>query len=186
MAFPTTPNVLRVYEAATDEQVREGLDWYHNAHGFAASLDGDARRAAGVIAALSPRVSWARNAELAARVYAEGRASGTLGRSCRAAEAILAGVDPLDVLNGPKVRAFFLLIANPDDNRTVCIDRHAIDVAVGARLEERDRVALFPLDRRGLYEKFSRCYRRAAKHLGVTPSKVQAATWVAWRASLAA
>lgn len=181
---PTTPNVLRVFKAATRQQRREGIGWYRHAHGVAASLDSDVVRAAGVIAALSPRMSWARNVELAGRAYAEGKASGALGRSCAAADAILAGAHPVDVLHGPKVRAFFTLILDPADDHTVCVDRHAIDVAVGHKLVDTDRSVLFPLDRRGLYERFARCYRRAGKQLGVLPAQVQAVTWVTWRANL--
>jgi hypothetical protein len=182
---PTAGNVLRAYRAATDEQRQEGIDWYRNAHGAAASLDpGDPARAAGVIAALSPRVAWARNLELAAHAYQQGRAWGTLGRSCRAADAILAGADPRMVLTGPKVRAFFTLINDPDDAETVCVDRHAIDVAVGMRLDELDRSAWYRLDRSELYERFAGCYRRAAARLGVLPGQVQAVTWVSWRERL--
>ncbi len=182
-ARATAPNVVRTYEAATAEQLADGLVWYDNAHGAAASLDPECpRRAAGVIAALSPRMPWARNLELAARAYADGVATGALSRSCRQANDILAGGDPLDVLAGTKVRAFFTLIDRPDDPDTVVIDRHAIDVAVGQRLQEPLRVAWYPTQRVGVYERFARCYRRAAGVLGVRPGQVQAVTWVTWRA----
>lgn len=184
MVGPNVGNVTRVYRYATDEQRMEGLAWYRNAHGFAVSLDpGNPRRAAGVIAALSPKTSWARNVELAGRAYADGEASGTLGVSCRAADAILAGADPLDALTGPKVRSFFTLIADPEDGVSVCIDRHAVDVALGERLTERDR-SRWPLARRGLYGTFADCYREAGDALGVSAADVQAVTWVAWRATL--
>lgn len=185
--WPSADNVIAVYRSATAAQRREGRDWYRNTHGAAASLDPrNVRRAAGVIAALSPRVSWPRNLELAAHTYAMGRASGTLGNSCRAADAILYGADPLDVLGGPKVRAFFALIADPDDRHAVCVDRHATDVAVGERLTDATRSAAWPLHRRGLYDVFADCYRVAARTLRTSPGRVQAATWVAWRAELSA
>lgn len=181
---PLTPRILRVYEAATDEQRAEGLAWYRHAHGFAASLDPkNPARAAAVIAALSPRCSWPRNAELAARAYSEGVATGTLGMNCRAANAILAGAEPMTVLRGWKVRSFARLIADPDDSETVCVDRHAINIALGAVLGDRDRPAL---QRRTEYDRFVRCYQRAGRKLGVTPATVQAVTWVAWRQNLAA
>jgi hypothetical protein len=182
---PTAGRVLRVYRAASPEQVTEGLEWYANAHDIAVALDpADPRAAAGVLAALSPRMTWGRNVELARRAYDDGAASGTLGWACRKANAILVGADPLDVLSGPKERAFFTLIATPADPRTVCIDRHAIDVAIGQRLDERDRATWFQLNRNGLYETFADCYRRAAARLQVRPGQVQAVTWVAWRASV--
>lgn len=179
---PSPRNIIRVFEDATAEQREAGMSWYRDAHGAAASLDPDnPRRAAGVIAALSPQTSWPRNLELAARAYADGKASGTLGRSVAQADAILAGADPLDALRGPKVRAFFALIADPDDPDTVVIDRHAVDIAVGKRQAVRERDQAFPLARRGRYARFADTYRKAARRLGVTAGQAQAVTWVAWR-----
>lgn len=178
---PMTRRVLRVYESAPADLVEAGLAWYDNAHALAVSLDWrNPRRAAGVLAALSPRTNWQRNVAMAALAYDRGYASGGLGRSCAAANAILAGADPLDVLSGPKVRAFFTLIDNPADPHAVCIDRHAIDVAVGRRLAESDRSRWFP-SRPRPYERIARCYRRAAEELGVPAAGVQAVTWLRWR-----
>lgn len=179
---PDSDNIIRVYEHATKDQREAGLSWYRDAHSAAASLDpANPRRAAGVIAALSPQMWWARNLELAARAYADGKASGTLGRSVAQANAILAGADPLDVLRGPKVRAFFQLIADPDDPDNVVIDRHAVDIAVGRRQSIKNRDHDFPLARRGRYARFADAYRTAARLLGVTAAQTQAVTWVAWR-----
>ncbi len=174
--------VLRVFRQATAEQYLNGADWYRNAHGLAVSLDpADPRRAAGVIAALSPMVSWARNVELAGRAYADGYASGALGMSCRAADRILGGEDPADVLVGPKVSAFFRLIADPADTQSVCVDRHAIAVAVGRRLTDAERQAQYAISTPGRYALFAEAYRRAAEIVGHLPSQVQAITWVRWR-----
>lgn len=182
---PMTRRVLAVYRSAEESQVEEGLAWYDNAHAVAASLDPKRpRRAAGVIAALSPRTAWPRNLELAARAFADGHASGTMRMCTAAADQILAGADPLEVLRGPKVRAFFTLIADPSDPQTVCVDRHAIDVAIGWRLDEGLRSAWYPLDRRGLYAVFAERYQRAARRVGILPSQMQAVTWVSWRAHL--
>lgn len=179
---PDADNIIRVFERATADQRLAGMTWYHDAHGAAASLDPDnPRRAAGVIAALSPQLSWPRNLELAARAYADGKASGTLGRSVEQANQILAGADPLDVLRGPKVRAFYAVIADPDDPENVVIDRHAVDIAVGKRQSTRQRDHAYPLGRRGRYARFVDAYRKAAALLGLLPHQVQAVTWVAWR-----
>jgi hypothetical protein len=174
---------VRCYREADRATVAAGLTWYNDAHSVAVTLDPrNPHRAAGVIAALSPRIQWARNLELAAHVFAtDGEATGTLGASCRAAAAIYAGADPLDVLSGPKVRAFYALIADPTDAQTVCVDRHAIDIALGVRMTcvERDAYAL---NRDGLYGRFARAYQRAAEVLSHTPAQVQAVTWLHWRA----
>lgn len=179
---PRTNRIVATYRAADKPTVRAGLAWYRDAHGAAASLDpSNVQRAAGVIAALSPRLQWSRNLELAARAYADGAATGCLGASCRAANAILDGASPLDVLRGPKVRAFYTLIADPTDRETVCVDRHAIDIALGVRMTVVEREE-YVLDRGGLYERFARAYRRAAEVLDRTPGQVQSVTWLHWRA----
>jgi hypothetical protein len=115
------------------------------------------------------------------RAYADGHASGTLGRSCAVADAILGGTAPLDVLAGPKVRAFYALIADPGRADVVCVDRHAVDVAVGLRLGEAERSRCYPLARAGWYDRFADCYRRAGQRLGVRAAQVQAVTWLVWR-----
>jgi hypothetical protein len=176
---PRTANVLRVWRSATPEQHAQGTSWYAHAHGAAASLDPDPKRAAGVIAALSPRNSWPRNLELAARAYSNNNASGTLGRSCQQANDILAGADPLDVLGGPKVRAFYQCIVD-SGTQAVCIDRHSTDVAVGTRLSLVQREGIV-LHRANRYEQFADVYRRAAKRMGVSAPVMQAVTWVTWR-----
>jgi len=176
---PTTPNIVKIYRAATEAHVAEGLEWYRHAHRLARELDPqNPRRGAGVIAALSPRESWTRNVMLATELYTTGGEllHGTLSSNLDKARRIYAGEDPLDVLGGDKVRAFFTLINNPADAGTVCVDRHAFDVAVGRKTDDKARQIL---GRKGMCERFARAYRRAAEQLGVTPAQVQAVTWVA-------
>lgn len=180
---PSVRAITRTYRAALPEHVSKGLAWYREAHALAVSLDPDnVPRAAGVIAALSPQLSWDRNVDLARRAYAEGRASAPLGASNRKADRILAGEAPLDVLGGPKVRAFYACIVDPDCD-AVCVDRHAVDVAIGRRTDDSTRNAI--LGRKGGYDATADAYRRAAKILGVPAPAVQAVTWTAWRAQWA-
>src|SRR5690606_15154417 len=89
-------------------------------------------------AALSPQQSWAANQRSATLLCSTGSTFG-LGANIAKARRILAGESPTTVLappnpkriTGDKVRAFGRLIANPDDPETVCVDRHAADVALG-------------------------------------------------------
>lgn len=170
-------NVQRTLASVDDIAYRDGATWYETAHVLAIKLDpSDPARAAGVIAALSPQVSWERNVMLATRAYKDGLATGTLGANCRAADRILAGERPLDVLGGPKTRAFFTLIANPYDRETVCVDRHAFDIAAG-QTGHAQRVKLTPKR----YEEVANAYRKVARGTTLTPAQVQAITWVWWR-----
>lgn len=175
---PYTRHILDVYSRATVAELVEGLSWYRDAHAVAAALDPEnPTRAAGVIAALSPRTRWGQNVNLAARAYAEGRATGSTGLTLRWANRILAGEAPLEVLGGPKVRAFFACIDDPECSQVV-VDRHAFDIAVGRVTNDPTRKAL---NWAGQYDRFAHHYELAAKQLDLSPSQVQATTWLTWR-----
>lgn len=179
-----TRNVTRAYRAASDDDRTAGREWYAAAHRIAADLDpASPGRAAAVIAVLSPQLSWRRNVEAAHAVYG-GHSPRCLKSNSGKAFRILAGEDPRDVVSGPKVRAFWLAIADPTDRHAVVIDRHALDIAAGRVIGEKLRDLY--LGRKGAYDAASDLYRRAARALSrdfgpTLPSHVQAATWLYWR-----
>lgn len=175
--------ILATYRKATDAQRADGMVWYAEAHALAVTLAKSAGhsvlQAASVISALSPQMDWARNQFLAVRTYAEGGiSSGCLGMSVRKADAIFNGADPLATLKAPKTSAFALVIADPTDTQNVVIDRHAMSVAHGRQVTEREVAAL---NRKGQYEGYASAYRKAAAEAGITASQMQAITWVVWR-----
>lgn len=179
-----TANILRVWEASTDDERNAGRDWYGEASNLARELDPqNPRRAAGVIAALSPQLSWTRNADLACRLYGDGSLdeSHGLGANIRKANRIHAGEDPDEILGGHKVRAFFSNIADPAASPAVTVDRHAHDVARGRRYSDAERVAKSGLSSPRIYGAFVAAYERAANEVGATPLQIQATTWVTWR-----
>lgn len=178
-------NILATYAWANDAHKREGSVWYQSAHTFARGLSErygiTLEQAAGVIAALSPQLSWSRNMTCADEIIRTGDTRGVLGLSKRNARAILAGAHPLDVLNGPKTRAFFDNILRPTASHAVTVDVHATDVALGSRGASRG----LHLDRGGRYDAIADAYRSAADSLGILPLVLQAVCWVAWRESYA-
>lgn len=206
---PQTRNVTAAFRAATDTDRADGLSWYNRARELAEELDPtNVERAAAVIAVLSPRLPWDKNAELARLAYETARLFGLndvdidpryantpdtlvsflpcLRGNARKAFCILAGELPDDVVSGPKVRAFWHQIAHPDSALAVVVDRHAIDVALGRVTDDATRGKV--LGRKGAYDDVATCYVRAAKILAaefdipnLTPSQVQAVTWVYWR-----
>lgn len=176
-------NILATYRKASDAQRADGMAWYVEAHALAVTLarsaDHDVLRAAGVISALSPQMDWNRNQTLAIRTYAEGGiASGCLGVSVRKADAIYNGADVVETLKAPKTTAFALVIADPTNTHDVVIDRHAMSVAHGRQTTDAEMAAL---GRKGQYEAYATAYRKAAAEVGITPSQMQAVTWVVWR-----
>lgn len=220
---PLTRNITAAFRLATDGDRAIGHGWYARARDLAESLaftydDGSdwetrVRKAAGVIAALSPRLAWRKNVEYARLAYmvhadivarknpllpqrgevTEAFFAGmipTLNANARKAFRILDGGDPDEVLGGPKVRAFYFTITNPTDPRAVVVDRHAIDIAFGEVLNDQSRGVA--LGRKGAYDAVSALYRKAAviisRELGEvwTPAQVQATTWTYWRRERAA
>jgi len=178
-----TGRILATYNAANEDQMLDGKSWYSTAHHLAVRLDPESPiRAAGVIAALSPQMDWERNMFLAERTYAEGLAYGCLGVSCRKANEIYNGngseVDVMRLLNAPKTQAFAATIANPDHEDAVVIDRHAVSIALGRPSDDAD---VATLGRKGAYAYYAAAYRAAAEVAGVSPSTMQAVTWVVWR-----
>lgn len=215
MTETRTRNITAAFRAATDDDRANGRDWYQRARNLAVQLAGDThgvadewavRQAAGVIAALSPRLAWRKNVEYASRAYALYFVAGqrhplqsravwesqmpVLKANARKAWRILEGEDPDVVLGGPKVRAFYFTIVSPDDPRAVVIDRHAFDVAAGQVLDDARRGIV--LGRKGAYDAVSTLYRRAASIISRetgehwTPAEIQATTWTYWRRERAA
>jgi hypothetical protein len=189
---PSVANILAVYNAATADDLREGLAWYQTAHDWCRTMAGSHRpwliaRNAGIVAALSPLNGWGNNKRKAAEVISKrgnitvvkGQPNGIgLGNNVKKAIAIYKGADPLDVLSGDKVRAFYQTILNPQGDIDPVIDRHAFDIAVGERTDEKRRGAL---SRKGVYAEFAHAYREAAKIAGIGSAQMQAVTWIAWR-----
>lgn len=176
-------NILATYASSTDQDREEGTLWYPLAHLFAATVGkGSVTKGAGIIAALSPQTSWPLNKRLALAARS-GRITGHTGINCRKALECRQGHNPLDVLGGNKVRAFYTLIADPWNAYDVVIDRHAFDCALGYVTDNRTRKIL---ERKGGYDYVAAAYRKAAAELGILPHVLQATVWLTWRRSIRA
>lgn len=191
---PSVSNVLAVYNGASADNIRHGMAWYPFAHNEALRMGGGRayhlHRNAGIIAALSPMNGWTNNIRKARLlvslrgnvVVTKGMPNGIgLGNNVAKAVAIYKGADPLDVLNGDKVTAFYRTIVDPTGDIDPVIDRHAFDIAVGERTDDKRRGIL---SRKGVYHEFAHVYREAAKVAGIGSAQMQAITWVAWREAL--
>ena len=180
MFSPSVDNVLAVYNNSTAANLRVGLTWYMDAHNFAKTLDPEnVARAAGIIAALSPMSPWDNNKNKAAQLYRQ-RSGINIGLKTNVEKAlrIYNGEFPEDVLKGDKVTAFYRTILHPNGDIDPVIDRHAFDIAVGQRTDNKARQSLA---RKGIYSQFANVYRDAAKVAGIGSAQMQAVTWVTWR-----
>lgn len=189
-------NIEAVIARATKLQVHEGMTWYQSAH-YAATLcasrgkargESLARRTrawAGVLAALSPNVGWERNLSLALRAAHKGFCDGgTYGANCDKANRIINGEDPEDVLSGPKVTAFFRLIADPTNDTDVCVDRHAAHIAWGEIVPDAERENRLRRQKGAERTKIINAYKLVAYRRGILPSQAQAIAWVRHRSEL--
>ena len=153
-----------------------GANWYTHARDFAdeTSARQGIKRASvvGVMAALSPQVRWDYQIAHTDRfVASELReiGSGTFpgyGRNLTKARGVLhSGKDPLAILRGPKVTAFYRCIMGDPD--AVVIDRHA---ARAAGLDP-DNLTM------KRYRDCADLYRTVAAACAVSPRQLQAAIW---------
>lgn len=168
-------------DAATAQDLADGLAWYDRARGEAERMSDTyglpMRHCAGVIAALSPRCQWAanvRSAELMISASCAGDlepvANGTLDNRAKAWK-IANGADPDAILSGPKVRAFYANITG--DTEAVTIDVWCARAAEGRENPHA------PKKRR--YDVLAESFRRVGRTRGMHPRDVQAAVWVAYR-----
>lgn len=170
-------NILRVYN-----QSGEGSTWYEEARHFALTELSAVpeSKAIGVLVSLSPMKYWRENKRIA-KLFISGIRTGLhTNLYIQKAQAILDsdGSDEaiLNILNGNKIKAFYLNIRYPDCPKNVTIDRHAVSIAMGRRLGEGE----LSLTTRQ-YAFFEDCYKYSANRIGISPVKLQAKTWVAWR-----
>lgn len=165
-----TANILAAWDALTADDIAKGRAWYPVANDLARMLgNGDVRKGAGVIAAMSPLKSWKENVRLATDAV-NGNVHGTFGDAIRKVERILDGADPCDVLPmDAKTGNFYANILDPSDPAPVTIDRHAYRVATGEKM---------PSGIKGKrYAEVAQAYRNAAAARGVNGATMQAGVW---------
>lgn len=178
-------NISAILDRATDKEWSAGLFWYHEANALSWELDHVRNeRAAGVIAALSPRLRWDKNVAYARIAYnLKGYSIDdvenyipTLKNSRRKALAMVNGALPRDVLGkGLKTNAFFDNIFRPWDSKRVTVDKHAFDIAMG------NRTGYSTVITDKAYRLIEPAYVEAAYAYSIAPLQAQAISWVTWR-----
>jgi hypothetical protein len=174
-------NILSFYADSTSAERADGRAWYATA---LEASDNIARRTGvaldtvvAVVSVLSPQKEWNSNIAWAAEcveAWVAGRdlPRRGLGNSLRRAARALAG-DRTDIMrqdNTLKVHNFYLSILGVPG--AVCVDRHAIRVAMGDALLPSP-----PGLTDNVYRQVAEAYRDAARELRVGSRHVQAITW---------
>lgn len=165
-------NLLQILESATTADWHH-RDWYYRAHNECQTLADshgiDTAAAAGIVAALSPRLPWAININEAYKVIV-GRDSRALGASIAKARRILSGESPDSVLGGLKVRSFYRNLIDPRDDYHVTIDIWAVRAWYGDLKYNKGITAR-------QYETIAADYRALARLYNMRPSEIQAVVW---------
>jgi hypothetical protein len=183
---PSASNIIAAYMLAPNDIREHGMNWYSEAKSLAMELDPtNFKRAAGVIAALSPLTSWPLNVRRAREIYATGMTNGLPANVDKAIRIYNHDGNPLDILSGPKVRSFYLNIIGDHSADTVTVDRHAIDVACFKPLSDKDRA--IAIKGKAGYRKVADMYVYAADilsaefNIDMSAAQLQAIVWVWWR-----
>jgi len=174
-------NLITLGNALTVEEVAAGVGWYplasRTARRLAYRYGTTYHRAAGVVAATSPRQTWAGNITLAERTLSEGRPQ-DMPATRRWVASIFAGRRPTQVFphkaTSKKVYWFYRAITG--DQNAVVLDRWAFRAAIG--LHEATETDIKSLERVGIYDLTAEAYRKVAPTFGMTPREFQAAIWV--------
>lgn len=149
---------------------RAGVRWYRDARDTARAMARAAgvthATAAGVIAAISPRLHWRHNVNAARTLLLGGEPTGVFRASLAKARRIMAGERPLTVLSGRKVRAFYRALMG--DESAAVVD---VWTARAAGLDPKD---LTPRQ----YDLVAAALTMAARDLGTTTARLQAVAWV--------
>lgn len=165
-----TEEFLRHYRDAHESTAQlEGGTWYRKSRKAARTIAADTgctlSQAAGVLAAISPRMTWKANKRLAAIICAGGEVSGVFGANLAKARRIMNGEKPLSVLGGDKVRAFYRAIMGDED--AVVLDVWMLRAAQWQKKSLTHRE----------YEEVANALREAARAANVNPADFQAIVW---------
>jgi len=169
-------NLLNTFLAATPDEREAGMHWYSDARSTIRALSdevgGSPMRFAAVVAALSPRIRWATNLDAATRVMRsaamgleEPKVAG-FGHNRAIAWALANGAS-IDILTGPKTKAFFWNLVGNEQEVTV-------DVWML-------RAAGLEVANKGNIENVQQAIKRIARHRRLTPAQVQAIIWITVR-----
>jgi len=175
-----TTDRLRAMLPRLRDHWQTGLYWYEDAHRIAQSIGRlfgcSVTTAAGVLAALSPRIGWETNQDESKHVFEYGEDWGYVALRANVDKAldIIDGADPEHRLGGRKVRSFYRNILDPYGSLDVTLDgwmAYVLDLPKGHKYLERRRV----------YDAIADGFRTVAAEHGIMPHQLQATVWLSVR-----
>jgi hypothetical protein len=178
-------NVKRWTAKLQEHHWQAGKAWYNHAHQLCRVLSNETeiplKNVCGILAALSPQVSWDTNIASCEAIVRTGKIDKAYtGYKVNVEKAYLClSVDPLEVLGGLKVLAFYHNILDPLKSDDVTVDTHIGRVLFDKMYLESNEVS-YLFSKRGNLEAQEAIQRESKKHR-VRPHVLQAALWVCVR-----
>jgi hypothetical protein len=185
----------RLQSLLTSEALSRGALWYEEAYCEASSLasrfNTTIKRAAAVIAVLSPNVLWDNNiisAEILCSEWAKGcndasfvRGAGYHKNKTKALN-ILTGGKIKDNVKGSKVIAFYEGIISQGRTRHVTVDYHMINLWAGKHQTIKEhKTRTHKTFSPKLNKSIQSAIQKIADELQTYPAIIQASLWIAWK-----
>lgn len=186
MTNPYTANITKWLNRASPEEWVHGLLWYPTAGVECQELSrltGLSRASVcGVVAAISPMTRWEYNIRWAYNVIKGSGPCAAYKANIEKAKLIAAGRDPMEVLSGDKVTAFYDLLLHGGESESCCIDSVAILAAMDytPKLASSDKVSDV-FRRKSQMARIREAYKQAGYRRGLRPSQAQAIVWTTYR-----
>jgi len=189
MTKQVSKRLLSLWNNASPETKRDGLNWYNAANAFCEGLSNlynvPMHQVCAVVAILSPAVSWDVNkadAERVIRAFSTGGEAkalntkvSTYGNNRKKAVSVLLGAEFVKTRTNFKTYSFFRNILQPELASYVTIDRHAVKAYKG--MKAGGSVTSTPK----VYKLAEQAYKALAEHLNITPCQAQAVIWVQYK-----
>lgn len=163
----------------------DGARWYITAHRYCLQLSEETKTplpsVVGILAALSPQVSWEVNLASTKAILHDGKIDkGYTGYSINVEKALDCLLyPPEDILKGEKVKAFFDNVLRPRHSKAVTIDIHMGRILYDTlNLTSQQASAIF---RKTINHDAQEAVRLQAKRLKTRPLELQAALWLCVR-----
>lgn len=166
--------LLERFNTVTDEQIRNGMTWYADAHRFCVKVAKYTRtplyKVVGILSALSPRNKWHRNKIDAIELIKRGKKGkyATFHANRDKALKILNNTSNIEevrkILNAKKTVSFFNNILYPSVSKTVTIDVWAYRTV---KLEQKNKN----------YNITEQAYKNVSDKLGIKAHNLQAILW---------
>ena len=162
--------LLAHYVEADGETTMAGRQWYPNAERLiqakADTFDVSLPAMTGIVAVLSPSKRWRENILAAETILRGGRPANLYPENSNKAEAIRDGADPLEIVSGAKVSAFFANLLG--SREIVTVDVWGQRAATGKMLEA---------PKKARYRRIAAAFVSAARMTGETPREFQSIVW---------